>query len=76
MEHVSDFFKPRKRIDNNYLKKNNITVQQLTNSKKEKLEFYFEEPIFDGQFSNECYQKRIAEGLNHFQSQKSIDFLE
>lgn len=76
MEHVSDFFKPRKKIDNNYLKKNNITVQQLTNSNKEKIEFYFEEPVFDGQFSNECYQKRIAEGLKHFQSQKSINFLE
>ena len=38
MEHVSDFFKPRKKIDNNYLKKNNTTVQQLTNSNKEKIE--------------------------------------
>ena len=75
MEHVSDFFKPRIRVDNEYLKKNNITVQQLTNSNKEKIEFYFGEPVFDGQYSNECYQNRIAEGLNHFKSQKSIDFL-
>ena len=32
----------------------------------EKIEFYFEEPVFDGQYSNECYQKRIAEALNQY----------
>ena len=75
MEHVSDFFKPRKRIDNSYLKDKEISVQQLTNSNKEKIELYFEEPVFDGQYSNECYQKRIGEALNHFEKQENIDFL-
>ncbi|PDH48777.1 MAG: hydroxymethylglutaryl-CoA synthase [Bacteroidetes bacterium MED-G20] len=75
MEHVSDFFKPRRKIDNTYLKQKNISVQELTNTNKEKIEFYFEEPVFDGQYSNECYQKRIAEALNHFKAQKNINFL-
>ena len=75
MEHVSDFFKPRKKIDNTYLKEKQTSVQQLTNSNKEKIDFYFEEPVFDGQYSNECYQKRIGEALTHFKSQEKIDFL-
>ena len=36
---------------------------------------HFEEPVFDGQYSNVCYQKRIGEALNHFKSQENIDFL-
>jgi hydroxymethylglutaryl-CoA synthase len=75
MEHVGDFFKPRKKIDNSFLSDKNTTVQKLTDSSKETLDFYFEEPVFDGQYSNKCYQDRINEGLEHFQSQKKIDFL-
>ena len=75
MEHVSDFFKPRKKIDNSYLKEKDTSVQQLTNSNNEKIEFYFEEPVFDGQYSNECYQKRIGEALKHFKSQENINYL-
>ena len=75
MEHVGDFFKPRRKIDNSFLSEKNTTVQKLTNSDKEILDFYYEEPVFDGQYSNKCYQDRINEGLEHFQSQKKIDFL-
>jgi len=75
MEHVGDFFKPRRKIDNSFLSDKNTTVQKLTDSSKETLDFYFEEPVFDGQYSNKCYQDRINEGLEHFQSQKKINFL-
>jgi len=75
MEHVGDFFKPRRKIDNSFLSEKNTTVQKLTNSDKEIIDFYFEEPVFDGQYSNKCYTDRINEGLEHFQSQKKIDFL-
>ena len=71
-EHVGDFFKPRRKIDNSFLQDKNTTVQKLTNSDKEILDFYFEEPVFDGQYSNKCYQDRINEGLEHFQSQKKM----
>ena len=38
----NDFFKPRRKIDNSFLSDKNITVQKLTNSDKEILDFYFE----------------------------------
>lgn len=76
MKHVSDFFKPRRRLDNTFLKTKNTSIQDLTNSNKEKLELYFEEPVFDGQYSNECYQNRITEALDHFKNQEEIDFIE
>ena len=76
MKHVSDFFKPRRKLDNTFLKTKNTSTQDLTNSNKEKLELYFEEPVFDGQYSNECYQNRITEALDHFKTQEEIDFIE
>lgn len=76
MKHVSDFFKPRRKLDNTFLKTKNTSIQDLTNSNKEKLELYFEEPVFDGQYSNECYQNRITEALDHFKTQEEIDFIE
>lgn len=33
-----------------------------------------EEPVFDGQFSNQCYSDRISEALEHFNTQKKTDF--
>jgi len=38
-------------------------------------EIYKEEPIFDGPFSNQCYQERIFEALDHFTSQKKVNIL-
>ncbi len=35
-----------------------------------------EEPVFDGQFSNQCYSDRITEAFNHFNQQKETNFLE
>jgi len=34
-----------------------------------------EEPVFDGYYSNTCYQNRISEALEHFNKQKETDFL-
>ena len=48
MEHVGDFFKPRKTITNKDLK--NTSVQEITKSSKEKIELYVEEPVFDGYY--------------------------
>jgi hydroxymethylglutaryl-CoA synthase len=73
MEHVGDFFKPRKTITNKDLK--NTSVQEITKSSKEKIELYVEEPVFDGYYSNTCYQNRISEALEHFNKQKETDFL-
>jgi hydroxymethylglutaryl-CoA synthase len=45
---------------------------------KENTEFelFKEEPVFDGPYSNECYQNRIAEALEHFKSQEDLNVLE
>ena len=78
MQHVGDFFKPRRTLSNIDLQKfsNGITVQEITESSKEKMELFSEEPVFDGHYSNECYQNRIKEALDHFNEQKKTDFLE
>jgi len=38
-------------------------------------ELFKEEPVFDGPYSNQCYQNRIAEALGHFQSKKELRVL-
>ena len=45
------------------------------NSSNKKIEVYKEEPVYEGQFSNESYQERIYEALDHFKNQKHINFL-
>jgi hydroxymethylglutaryl-CoA synthase len=39
------------------------------------VELFKEEPVFDGQFSNACYEDRITEALDHFNCQKATDYL-
>ena len=39
-----------------------------------KVEVFKEEPIFEGQLSNECYQERILDALNHYDSQEETNF--
>lgn len=77
MQHVGDFFKPRRILTNSYLQNlsNGISVQKITESSKEKMELFSEEPVFDGYYSNECYKDRINEALDHFNKQKKTDFL-
>lgn len=62
MESVFDFFKPRRQED----KKNLSTA---TDKMPEKIELFTDEPVFDGQYSNQCYQDRIREAYEHYKSQ-------
>lgn len=58
-ESVFDFFKPRR-----HFKK-----EDLSNSPENypnKIEIFTDEPVFDGQYSNQCYQDRIREAYNHY----------
>lgn len=41
----------------------------------EVVEVFKEEPVFDGQFSNACYEDRISEALEHFNAQKPTRFM-
>lgn len=58
-ESVFDFFKPRR-----HFKKENLT--NAPGNFPEKIEIFTDEPVFDGQYSNQCYQDRIREAYNHY----------
>ncbi|KAB1228921.1 hydroxymethylglutaryl-CoA synthase family protein [Chryseobacterium viscerum] len=58
-ESVFDFFKPRRL----YNKEN---LNGAPETYPEKIEIFTDEPVFDGQYSNQCYQDRIKEAYSHY----------
>ncbi|ANF51703.1 hydroxymethylglutaryl-CoA synthase [Chryseobacterium glaciei] len=58
-ESVLDFFKPRRQY-----KKEDLT--NALETFPDKIEIFTDEPVFDGQYSNQCYQDRIREAYNHY----------
>lgn len=40
------------------------------------VEIHKDEPVFDGPYSNDCYQERITEALEHFKAGKEFKVLE
>lgn len=58
-ESVFDFFKPRRQ----YKKEDIINAPE---SFPDKIEIFTDEPVFDGQYSNQCYQDRIKEAYQHY----------
>ena len=73
MESVGDFFKPRKLLKNSDLK--DVQIKDFLKTKKQEIEIYFEEPVFDGQYSNLCYKTRIEEALENYQKKYSPNYL-
>lgn len=62
-ESVFDFFKPRR----------SALKSELTSASEtmpDKIEIFTDEPVFDGQYSNQCYQNRIREAYEHYKEQK------
>jgi len=59
-ESVFDFFKPRRHFKKEDLK-------NATESFPDKIEIFTDEPVFDGQYSNQCYQDRIREAYQHYE---------
>lgn len=59
-ESVLDFFKPRRHFKKEDLK-------NATESFPDKIEIFTDEPVFDGQYSNQCYQDRIREAYQHYE---------
>jgi hydroxymethylglutaryl-CoA synthase len=45
------------------------------NEKNELVELFKEEPVFDGQYSNQCYSARVTEALEHYCEQEPTNFL-
>ncbi len=58
-ESVFDFFKPRRQYRKEDLK-------NVPETYPEKIEIFTGEPVFDGQYSNQCYQDRIREAYHHY----------
>lgn len=58
-ESVFDFFKPRRHFQKEDL-------QGAPDSFPDRIEIFTDEPVFDGQYSNQCYQDRIREAYNHY----------
>lgn len=58
-ESVFDFFKPRR-----HFKKEDLT--NAPDNFPDKIEIFTDEPVFDGQYSNQCYQNRIREAYAHY----------
>ena len=52
-----------------------FSESKFWSDKNEKIEVHKEEPVFDGQYSNECYIDRMDEAFEHFNSFKKIDYL-
>ncbi|MCP1299959.1 hydroxymethylglutaryl-CoA synthase [Chryseobacterium sp. S0630] len=58
-ESVFDFFKPRRA----YKKED---LNGAPEAYPDTIEIFTDEPVFDGQYSNQCYQDRIREAYNHY----------
>ena len=52
----------------------NTTTSDFWKDKNEVVEVFKEEPVFDGQFSNACYNDRVTEALRHFNTQNETDY--
>ncbi|MCG2792498.1 MAG: hydroxymethylglutaryl-CoA synthase [Weeksellaceae bacterium] len=61
-ESVFDFFKPRRR----FFKDDFPTAPE---NFPDKIEVFTDEPVFDGQYSNQCYQDRIREAYEDYKDQ-------
>jgi len=66
---VHDFFKPRREHSKKELLGNaSESKHALWNNNEPVLEEFRETPVFDGQFSNECYAARINEAYARFKN--------
>jgi hydroxymethylglutaryl-CoA synthase len=69
-EGVFDFFKPRRHFSKQ-------EALQLENNPEwngvleNEISIYKEQPVFDGQYSNQCYINRICEAYEHYKSESN-----
>ena len=62
---VFDFFKPRRYVSKNEIL-NTTDNPEWFGILENEVAFYKEQPVFDGQYSNQCYINRITEAYNHY----------
>lgn len=62
---VFDFFKPRRSFSKNEIL-NTTDNPEWFGILENEVSFYKEQPVFDGQYSNECYINRTSEAYFHY----------
>ncbi len=67
-EGVFDFFKPRRTFSKNEIT-NAPGNDEWFGVLENEVSIYKEQPVFDGQYSNQCYINRITEAYNHFKKE-------
>lgn len=65
---VFDFFKPRRYISKNEIL-NTTNNPEWFGIQENEISFYKEQPVFDGQYSNQCYINRITEAYFHYKNE-------
>ena len=65
MESVFDFFKPRQTS-------NEASILDILKTTKQEIEIFSDEPVFDGQYSNECYKNRVREAYFNFKEKYNV----
>ncbi|NNT72178.1 hydroxymethylglutaryl-CoA synthase family protein [Flavobacterium sp. IMCC34852] len=67
---VFDFFKPRRTVskEDTLQLENNPEWHGVLESE---ITLYKEQPVFDGQYSNQCYINRIAEAYEHYKTESN-----
>lgn len=69
-EGVFDFFKPRR----NFTKQEALQLEnnpEWNGILENDINIYKEQPVFDGQYSNQCYISRITEAYEHFKTESN-----
>lgn len=67
-EGVFDFFKPRRSFSKSDVTGKSDNPEWLGVLEND-IQIYKEQPVFDGQYSNQCYINRITEAYTHFKQQ-------
>lgn len=67
-EGVFDFFKPRRIINKGTITTSNQN-EEWQGVLEEEIAIYKEQPVFDGQYSNQCYINRITEAYDHYKTE-------
>lgn len=66
MESVFDFFKPHQSTSDE-------AILNALGTTKSEIEIFSDEPVFEGQYSNECYKKRVREAYFNFKDEAKIE---
>lgn len=67
-EGVFDFFKPRRTFSKSDITNSSDNPEWFGVLENE-ISIYKEQPVFDGQYSNQCYINRITEAYDHFKKE-------